>query len=41
MMNDINDIVFKVYNGVLGMNYSKNEKKSLIKNVNYIKYIDI
>lgn len=35
-MNDINDIVFKVYNGVLGMNYSKNEKKSLIKKLHKI-----
>lgn len=33
MMNDINDIVFKVYKGVLDMDYSKNENTSIIKKI--------
>lgn len=32
-MNDINDIVFRVYSGVLDMNYSKNERSNFWKKV--------
>lgn len=39
-MNNINDIVFQVYDGVLDMNYSKNQKKGVVEKVKkLIRYI--